>query len=255
MYSIVYFSPTGNVKHLAEILSGYLGSDDTKILPLEFVEQKQLEKNKHLVLLYPVHGFNAPRTVKRFVKNIPSGLYDFVSLIGIGCTTNWLNAAVSSDLNRILIKKKYSIVVDEILAMPLTFIMAFPDKVAYKLITESEERIMDISSSIVEGKKSINKVQVKSYLLNFLGKAEQYAAKLFGLELHADKKCTSCGTCWNNCPEKNIKRNSKGNPKFGFDCLMCMRCIYNCPEKSITPRFSKFIPIKKGYSFKYYKKP
>ena len=41
-----------------------------------------------------------------------------------------------------------------------------------------------------------------------------------------------------------------GKPKFGFKCLMCMRCIYNCPEKAISPRFSKFIPIRKGYSLK-----
>jgi len=253
MYSIVYFSPTGNVLHLAEKLADKLGSDKTNIQSLEFVEQNQLKNNKHLVLLYPVHGFNAPRTVKRFVKNMPSGLYDFVSLIGVGCTTNWLNDAVSSDLRRPLIKKNYTIVVDEMLAMPLTFIMAFPDKVAFKLIAESEEKINNISLSIIHTKKSINKVKCKSHLINFIGKAEQSAARLFGLELHADRKCISCGICWNNCPEKNISKNSKGKPRFGFNCLMCMRCIYNCPEKSISPRFSKFIPIRKGYSFKYYK--
>jgi len=253
MNSIIYFSPTGNVLHLAKRLAGCLGTDNTKILPLEFIKKDQLKKNKHLVLLYPVHGFNAPRTVKRFVKNMPSGLYDFVSLISVGCTTNWLNDAVSSDLRKILHKKRYSIVVDEVLAMPLTFIMAFPDKVAYKLIAESEEKIKDISLSIVQEEKSTKKVKGKSYLLNFFGKAEQSAARLFGLELHADSKCISCGICWDNCPEKNIRENSQGKPRFGFNCIMCMRCIYNCPEKSISPHFSRFIPIKKGYSFKNYK--
>ncbi len=253
MYSIIYFSPTGNVLHLAEKLACRLGSDKTRILPLEFVKNDQLKPNKHLVLLYPVHGFNAPRTVKRFVSKIPSGLYDFVSLIGVGCTTNWLNDAVSSDLRRILNKKNYSIIVDEILAMPLTFIMAFPDKLALELFIESQEKIKDISSSIVKEKKSLNRIKSKSYFVNFLGNAESSAARLFGLELYANKKCVSCGICWENCPEKNISRNSKGKPQFAFNCLMCMRCIYNCPEKSICPRFSKFIPIKKGYSFNYYK--
>lgn len=253
MYSVVYFSPTGNIFHLAEKLVSHLGSDKTEILPLEFIEPNQIKKNKHLVLLYPVHGFNAPRTVKRFVKNLPSRLYDSVSLIGVGCTTNWLNDAVSSDLRNILIKKNYSIIVDEILAMPLTFIMSFPDKVSYKLIAESEERIKNISISIAKGEKSINKVKSKSRIVNFIGKVEEPAARLFGLELHANSSCTSCGICWNNCPEKNIKRNSQDKPRFGFNCLMCMRCIYNCPEKSISPRFSKFIPIKKGYSFKNFK--
>jgi hypothetical protein len=31
-----------------------------------------------------------------------------------------------------------------------------------------------------------------------------------------------------------------------------MRCIYNCPEEAISPRISKFIPIKKGYSLSKY---
>jgi ferredoxin/flavodoxin len=248
MYTIVYFSPTGNVLHLAEKLAGLLGSDKTEILPMEFVEKNQLKISKHLILLFPIHGFNAPRTVKRFVKNLPSGLFELVSLLGVGCTTNWLNDAASSDLKKVLINKSYTILVDEILAMPLTFIMEFPVEVATKLIAESEKKIENISLAISNEIISTTKVKPQSHIINLLGKAESPAARLFGLELHADKNCTSCGICWSNCPEKNIQQNSLNKPKFGFKCIMCMRCIYNCPEKSISPRFSKFIPIKKGYS-------
>ena len=148
-------------------------------------------------------------------------------------------------------KKGYPIILDEILAMPLTFIVSFPDELACKLVAESEKEIKDISSSLVEGRKTKPGVRAKSRLLNFLGKAEPFASRIFGLELDAGKSCTSCGICWNNCPVKNIKDNN-GKPRFGFNCLMCMRCIYNCPEKAISPRFSKFIPIKKGYSLSQY---
>ena len=127
MYTIIYFSPTGNVLHLARLLAAELKSPERDILPLEFTDPKQLESNKHLVLLYPVHGFNAPRTVKRFVRSLPPGLYEWVSLIGVGCLNNWLDGAVSSDLLKSFRKKAYPIVVDEILAMPLTFIMKSPD--------------------------------------------------------------------------------------------------------------------------------
>lgn len=255
MYSIVYFSPTGNVFHLAKRLAANLGSDESEIMPLEYVESSHLKKNTHLILLYPVHGFNAPRPVQHFIKNLPPNLYKFVNLIGVGCTTNWLNAAASSVLRKRLNKKGYSLIVDEILAMPLTFIMSFPDKVSHKLIDESEAKIMDIGMAITKNEQSNNKVKTKSYIISFIGKIEHYAAILFGLELHANKKCTSCEICWNNCPTKNITKNSKGKPRFGFNCLMCMRCIYNCPDKSISPRFSKFIPIKKGYSFKNFNRP
>jgi ferredoxin len=252
MYNIVYFSPTGNILHLVNILADRLGVHKDKIFPLEFTEPDQLTKNDHLILLYPIHAFNAPRNVKRFVKSLPPKLYNDVSLIGVGCTTSWVNKAVSSDLRKLLSKKEYPIILDEILAMPLTIIIDFPDKIAKKLIAESEKRIKEIGISLANSDKTTEKVDFKSQLLNIIGKVEQFASRLFGLELHAGNDCNSCGICWENCPENNIKCNSNGKPKFGFSCLMCLRCVYNCPQKAITPRFSRFIPIKKGYSITQY---
>ncbi len=249
---MLYFSPTGNVLHLTKMLANHLDSYDAKILPLDSVEAEQLMNNEHLVLLYPIHGFNAPRNVKRFVKCLPPSLYNAVSMIGVGCTTHWVNQAVSSDLRKLFTKKGYPIMLDEILAMPLTFIMSFPDELAYRLIAESEKKIKDIGTSLIAGEKMVFRVTGKSRLVNFFGKAESFASRLFGLELYANKNCNACGTCWNHCPEKNIERSSNGKPRFGFTCLMCMRCIYNCPQKAISPRFSKFIPIKKGYSVSQY---
>ncbi len=252
MYTIIYFSPTGNVLHLAKLLAADLKSPVENILPLEFTNPEQLKNNEHLILLYPVHGFNAPKTVKRFVKALPAGLYEFVSLIGVGCSTGWANGAVSSELRKSLREKDYSIIVDEILAMPLSFIMSFPYDLNLKLIAQSESKIAGLSSSISEKKESDKKVLFKSKIMNFVGKVESPAARLFGLELHANNDCTSCGTCWNNCPAKNIQQKSNGKPGFGFNCTMCMRCIYSCPEKAISPRFSKFMPIKNGYTLSKY---
>ena len=121
MYTIVYFSPTGNVLHLATKLANRMGIHKDKILPLEFTEPEQLTNDSHLILLYPIHAFNAPRTVKRFVRYLPSGLYNDVSIIGVGCTTNWVDKAASADLRKLLSVKGYPIILDELLAMPFVF--------------------------------------------------------------------------------------------------------------------------------------
>ena len=252
LYTLVYFSPTGNVLHLARMLAGQLDSYGVRMLALESVAADQLAGDNHLVLLYPIHGFNAPRNVKRFAKCLPPDLYETVSLVGVGCTTAWVNQAASSDLRRLLGNKGYPIVVDEILAMPLTIVTSFPDELIYELIAESEKQVVAIGKALAEGTETIREVEGKSRLLSFFGKAEQFASRLFGLELHAGENCISCGTCWENCPEKNIKRGNDGKPRFGHNCLMCMRCIYNCPENAISPRFSKFLPIKNGYSLSLY---
>jgi len=252
MFTIIYYSPTGNALHLAKLLADGLKIPHAELLPMELTDPEQLEKNHHLILLHPIHGFNAPKAVKRFVKSLPPGLYDYVSLIAVGCAAHWANDAVSNVLRKSLNKKKYSIVLDEVMAMPLTFIMSFPEDMIRRLIAESEQRIENLCRRIQERDASEKKVLLKSRILNFLGRIEPPAAKLFGLELRANNNCTSCGTCWNNCPQNNIQEKSNGKPGFGFNCSMCMRCIYNCPEQAISPRFSKFIPIKNGYSLSNY---
>ena len=254
MYTLLYFSPTGNAKYLAGILNSHLEIFQDQVLPLEFTKAEELKPDSHLIILYPVHGFNAPRTVKRFARNLPPALFEQVSLIGVGCNTTWVNGAVSEDLRKILTKKDYKILLDEILAMPLTFLMNFPDDVNLRLIAESEIKIAELCDSLREGRQSEHRVPTRSRVLNFMGKAESPAARFFGLELHANKQCTSCGTCWTNCPEQNIKEKKNGKPGFGFSCLMCMRCIYQCPEQAISPRMSKFIPIRKGYTLSKYVK-
>ncbi len=254
MYTIIYFSPTGNTKYLAEHMKEVLGGSNTKVLALDFLEVEKLEKDNQLIFMYPIHGFNAPRSVKRFVKKLPEGLFDQVHLVAVGCNNSWVNDAVSLDLKRQLKKKKYSIGVDEIFAMPLTFIMSFPEDAIYKMIAEAKKKVDTIISQIKENKPTIKKVKLMPRIINFIGKAESPAARIFGLELHAKKDCISCGICWENCPEGNIKPNKDGIPKFAFKCEMCMRCIYNCPVKAITPRISKFIPIKTGYNIDNYKK-
>ena len=194
MYTIIYFSPTGNAKYLAENLAEGLNCNSTNLFPLEFTAPESLEQNIHLILLYPVHGFNAPRTVKRFVKNLPSGIFENVSLISVGCSDIWVNHAVSNDLKKVLKPKGFKIIVDEILAMPLTFIMAFPEKESLRLIAESESKIERICASIEKGIPTQREVKFKSHVINFIGKAESGAARLFGLELHANKDCISCGS-------------------------------------------------------------
>ena len=252
MYTILYFSPTGNAKFLAQKLASFLDVGTDAILPLEFTDPERLKSNEHLVLLYPVHAFNAPRTVKRYVRTIPPGLYKSISLIHVGFAGSWLNDAVSGDLRKPLEKRGYTILLDEAVPMPLTFIVNSPHEMNLKLVAESDQKVEELARRLKQGVVTNKHVPLKSKVVHFIGKIETPAARLFGLELHANKNCTSCGSCWENCPQQNIKQKENGRPGFGFNCIMCMRCIYQCPEQAISPRMSKFIPIRGGYSLSKY---
>jgi ferredoxin len=247
---IVYFSPTGNVKHLAHRLFEQLQLKQiaARILPMEHTDPATLKKDEDMVFLYSIHAFHAPRTVIRFARNLPSGHLKRVIIISVGSSNSWANAAASLSLIKILQEKNCSIQRNELLAMPLTIAIALSEDLSEKLICQSEEKIDQIAATLLSDPEPISFVPLKSKLMAGL------AARLFGMELHADAACSSCGLCERECPEKNIRMNKANKPEFGLNCLMCLRCIYNCPENAISPRFSKFIPIKGGYSIDRYRK-
>lgn len=253
---IVYFSPTGNVKYLAHRLFEQLQLKQiaASILPMEHTDPATLKKDGDMVILYSIHAFHAPRTVIRFARNLPSGHLKRVSIISVGSSNSWANAAASLSLIKILQEKNCSIQRNELLAMPLTIAIALSDDQSEKLICQSEEKIDQIAATLLSDPEQISFVPFKSKLMAGIGHMEGLAARLFGMELHADEACSSCGLCERECPEKNIRMNKSNKPEFGLNCLMCLRCIYNCPENAISPRFSKFIPIKGGYSIERYRK-
>lgn len=246
MYSIAYFSPTGNTSFLAKELKNQLNHHDTQLIDIVHNKGKNLQANEHLIILFSIHAFNAPTEVINFVRDIPKSIFKQVSIIAVGCNTNSINAAASLSVRDILMKKEYNIASDRVVAMPLTFVAKFSDEMCIKTISDSRDEIEKISKDIELNLIDKKEVSFGAKSAAFLGKSEKYAARLFGLELYATNKCISCGLCSKECPSKNIKeKNNK--PKFGLKCSMCMRCIYNCPVNAISPRLSKFIPLKKGY--------
>ncbi|MCH4891082.1 hypothetical protein EZV73_26120 [Acidaminobacter sp. JC074] len=246
MIHISYFSATGNTKYLAKHLGKLLNLEDDQIA---LFGNEIPSSCSHLILMFPINGFNPPRPVKKHFNQITKGI-NKLSLIAVGCNNAFVNDAVTLPL-----KKSFSgeLCVDRVLAMPLTFITPFPDEVGKKSVEESLNKLKQIKEEILEEKYTKKKVSIKSKIIHTLGKLESPAARLFGLELHASDKCSSCGICWSTCPFGNIK-NNKGKPKFGFKCGLCMKCIYTCPEKAISPYVSKFIPIKDGYDINRYLK-
>lgn len=248
MNTIIYFSPTGNTLHLAKELKNNLNVSNESFLELDQIDVTKVQKNENLILMFSIHAFNAPRTVTRFVKNLASDLFKKVYIIAVGCNTSWVNDAAGSSIIKILEKKGYEVLLSDVVAMPLTFVMSFPDDVIEKSISDSTKRMSDIQELVASNEKTDKKVKFKSKVIHKFGKIEDFAARFFGLELHAKKTCTSCGICWNRCPESNIKPNKKNMPKFGLKCMMCMRCVYECPEEAITPYMSKFLIHKNHYN-------
>lgn len=52
-----------------------------------------------------------------------------------------------------------------------------------------------------------------------------------GLAPRADKGCTGCGLCAENCPAQAIRRDKLRQTDRG-KCISCMRCVTQCPQSA-----------------------
>ncbi|MGL4373750.1 MAG: EFR1 family ferrodoxin [Turicibacter sp.] len=252
MNTIAYFSYTGNTKFLAYKLQSYLSESTTQVFNLAFDEIGTLKGGEYLVVMFAIHAFNCPQQVVDFAKNLPSKMFNQVHFIAVGCHDMWLNDAATDELRVVFENKGYAVGIDRVIAMPLTLMKKFPEDLGKTVVQQAQVQLSELANHLKQGSVDSKVVSFKAKSLNKVGKVEKHAAKLFGLELYANKDCISCGRCWKECPMKNIKPSKNQNPKFGFNCSMCMKCIYDCPTHAINPRLSKFIPIKDGYLLKDY---
>lgn len=250
MFTLVYFSPTGNTKYVTQKLSEQLNI--TAMYPLEYINPLTLTPSSHLVILFAIHAFNAPKTVIRFVKALPMNTFTKISIVAVGCSESSINSGASLEIKRILAKKHYSIIVDNVIAIPSNMLIAYSNAYVQSQLIVAHQAIRTIAYALIHDIPTNRKVSYSAFILSKIGKLETLGARIFGLELKAKKSCNQCEICVKSCPEKNIRLCDNNTIHFGFKCIMCLRCIYTCPQKAITPRFSKFIPIKGGYSLKRY---
>lgn len=247
MYDIIVFSTTGNSNYVAKKIKNSLSDvdDNISIHQLEKITDYSNFTNEHLILISTIRAFEFPQVVINFVKKIPYN-FKYVSIIGVGCNTEWINSASSMKVKKILNSKNINLIVDTTVAMPLNLIKPFPPELIKNLLEQFDYDVITISNDIKKLNKSDRIVPFKSICLSKINIIERNAVKLFGLELYSNNKCIKCNKCVIDCPTKNIR--FKGDKlKFGFKCMMCLRCIYECPTKAISPRFSKFVLIKGGY--------
>lgn len=245
MIHLTYFSATGNTEFLATELKEILYLKENQFTRFG---QPIPENCSHLIVMFPIHGFNPARPVKKEFESMIQSVKR-VSLIAVGCNDTWLNAAASLPLKHKLSTQE--LCVDEVLTMPLAFMVEFPKEIGHKLIENSLAKLEKIKDQIERADFLSRPIGNRSKIITKLGSLESSAARLFGLELHATKACTGCSICQSACSFKNIKfKNHK--PAFGLKCGLCMNCIYVCPQKAIKPYISRFLPLKNGYSLQQY---
>ncbi len=253
MRIIVYcFSGTGNTRWVCERLSAELRSigHTVDLFPIK-AEFAPPPANGYdgMLLGYPVHAFNAPVPVLKFLKKLPAAhKYLPVWLVRTSGEPLKLNEAAGITPKRLLKARGYTVKGELHYVMPYNIIFRHPDGMAVRMREDAERAIPRDAALISAGKGELCKNGAFRRMVSFTLRVEHPAMPLIGRRFKATEKCVGCGKCASLCPQGNIKMVN-GKPQFGKSCAACMGCAFLCPQDAVKISLLNGWRVNGAYTF------
>ncbi len=245
---IAYFSGTGGTalaaKRLAEALEKRGASAELR--EIRYDAEAADSGEDYFVLMFPVHAFNAPLPVYRWLGSLGRAAGTPAAVISVsgGGEISPNTASRRSSIKR-LKKKGYAVIYEESLVMPSNVLEKTPESAAIKLLLMLPKKAAGIAEDIIALRKKALKAKMIDRAMSRVCEMEKTGAKMFGKHLVAGIECNNCGWCGQSCPAGNIKLGEK--PAFGKNCSMCLKCVYGCPKKAIRPKYVRSVLLKEGF--------
>lgn len=237
--ALCVFSGTGNTERVARaFLSEWTAlGHEAEYFPVRAdSEIPSLDGFDCLVVGYPVHAFNAPAALLKWLKSLPKGDRKNprpAYLLRTSGEPLKLNNASGITPRRILKKKGYRVLGEFHYVMPYNIIFRHPDEMAARMWADAKRVLPDAARTASELKENRVRVNVLRRVIAFMLRIEHTAMPFIGRRFKAAKNaCIGCGVCANLCPQGNITMKD-GKPKFGKNCVGCMACSFGCPKDAV----------------------
>jgi NAD-dependent dihydropyrimidine dehydrogenase PreA subunit len=241
------FSGTGNTLKCAKALFAALIERGVSVGFHEIADGTERAEERDLVICYPVYGFNMPRILKTFCRNLKSG--GNIWFLKTSGEPLHLNDNSSAELIRILRKNGYAIKGEFHFIMPYNMVFRHTDELASRMWETAKERIPDAAKKIANGEEAPIAAPLSAKIVSGLCRVEHWFYPRNGRLFRIDpKKCVRCQKCVKNCPTKNITFEN-GRFRFGKSCIGCVRCSFNCPTGAIHIGLIDFMRVNGPYEF------
>ena len=253
---IFTFSGTGNTFIVADNISSSFTENGctvtTEKMEHYFHDQPlpDLTPYDYIGIGYPIHAFNAPLKVVRFVKSLPKcdKCDKKVFIFKTSGEPFWMNKGSSVLLRRKLSKKGMELVFERHFLMPYNVIFRYHDSLVKQMHITSRKLAENMVKSTINGFFEVNRITVPQRIVSFIFRIE-WLGKINGLFMRVSKKtCSDCGLCISRCPAKNIVK-ANGRIKIKPNCSMCMRCVMYCPTGALKAGILRFWAVRGGYDF------
>lgn len=247
---IAYYSGTGSTAMVAECFMEKLEEKGCSCTIDKITDGRDEVQHNYslLLLIFPVHAFNAPEPVYKWIDglNAVNGIAAAVISVSGGGEVSPNTACRISSMKR-LTAKGYRVVYEAMMVMPSNFVVATKKPLAAMLLRVLPNKVELAVHDILFGVPKKSTTIMIDRLFSIIGELEKPAARFWGRFIKVLAHCNGCGRCAQNCPAHNIAMVN-GKPKFANRCHMCLKCIYGCRRKALTPGICKFFIIKEGYN-------
>jgi ferredoxin len=246
---IFSFSGTGNSRNVALWLARFA---EEQHIEVEHLDISQLRRRSIpsppdgalIVFISPVHGFNYPPIMVKFIARFPRGNNDVVLMntrAGM-LIKRWITPGLSGIAfylaALILWVKGYAVKSMLPVDLPSNWIFIHPglnERVVKYLHDKNKEKIAVFAQKIFLGKSDFKCLReiVQDFLVAPIAILYYCIGRFFlSKTYYASSECDNCGICIKNCPVKAIIEVDK-RPFWTYRCESCMRCMGNCPKKAI----------------------
>lgn len=245
---IFYFSGTGNTEKVAELYANALKAEGAGVslcaLPADKSAISAITVREYdlIGIGYPIHAFNAPKTVLSLCKALPKlGKAEKRIKTFIFKTSGEpvrMSDVSSLKMRKILKRRGYDVQNEYQYVMPYNIIFRHSVGMAGKMWKTAKALVPADVHAVLNGEKHLPKKLFMGGFLAWVMRVEHWGAHVNGIFYRASKKkCIGCGLCERTCPVDNIavERREDGTYKvrFGGKCIMCVRCAFKCPTSAI----------------------
>lgn len=231
---ILYFTGTGNSRHIAERISEKLNESLLSINDMiKFNNTQPLKVGRRLVFVTPTYAWRIPEIVDEWIRKV-----EFIGVKNVwfvmDCGGEIGNAA---KYNIALCKDKgFNYMGTTQIVMPENYIAMFsvPNEEKAKQIVAKAEPLIDCVADLISDNREFATPRNNLYDKLMSGPVNVifYPFCVKANAFSADEKCISCGKCVKLCPLNNITLKN-GKPVWDKNCTHCMACISYCPTQAI----------------------
>ncbi|WP_460054445.1 EFR1 family ferrodoxin [Spirochaeta dissipatitropha] len=202
-----------------------------------------------LVILFPVHAFDAPQIVYKWLQEyLQVGTVPKSAVVSVsGGGEIGPNRGSRIGLIRLLETHGSRVVHEDMLIMPSNFLIGYHDELSMHLLQAIRVKCSQIALQLHSGVEQRCSKQTRSRVFSAVSRMEQRWAHRFALSIRVRESCTGCEICSRLCPAANIVMENH-RPRFRDQCSACYGCVYLCPEQALYS--GNPTVLKQGYSLK-----